>query len=61
MLLNERNLLQEHTIPGRCVLEQPGVNAPGTPKITCLPVLHSSAMFLKIRNDMFVINDFLFN
>ena len=30
------------TYPGRWVLEQPGVNAPGTPKMINLPSLHTS-------------------
>ena len=30
-------------LPGKCVLEQPGVNAPGTPKMTTFPSLHTSA------------------
>ena len=32
-------------LPGKCVLEQPGVNAPGTPKMTTFPSLHTSAKF----------------
>merc|ERR1711884_297990 len=31
------------TYPGRCVLEQPGVKAPGTPNTTNLPLPVSSA------------------
>ena len=30
-------------LPGKCVFEQPGVNAPGTPNITTLPSLQTSA------------------
>ena len=34
---------KSNQLPGKCVFEQPGVNAPGTPNITTLPSLQTSA------------------
>ena len=42
-MLEHRLIVRELHIPGKCVLEQPGVKAPGTPKTTNLPLLVSSA------------------